>query len=73
MIRELSPRLRSPAWAVREAMVAAGVATTEDLGRWERAFEATATRRATFFAPMFTAVAAVRPFDRHDGSRFRRA
>jgi SAM-dependent methyltransferase len=56
VIRELSSRLRSPAWAAREAMVAAGMATTEDLRRWERAFEATASRPATFFAPMFTAV-----------------
>ena len=56
VIRELSPRLRSPAWAAREAMVAAAMATTEDLRRWERAFEATAQRPATFFAPMFTAV-----------------
>ena len=56
VIRELSPRMRSPAWAAREAMVAAGVASSEDLRRWERAFEATASRPATFFAPMFTAV-----------------
>jgi SAM-dependent methyltransferase len=56
MIRELSPGLRSPAWAARAAMVAAGMATTEDLRRWERAFEATASRSATFFAPMFTAI-----------------
>ena len=56
MIRELSPGLRSPAWAAREAMVAAAMATTEDLRRWDRAFEATAGRPATFFAPMFTAI-----------------
>jgi SAM-dependent methyltransferase len=56
VIREVSPRLRSPAWAAREAMVAAGMATAEDLRRWEQAFEATASRPATFFAPMFTAV-----------------
>jgi SAM-dependent methyltransferase len=56
VIRELSPRLRSPAWAAREAMVSAGVASAEDFGRWERAFEATASRPATFFAPMFTAI-----------------
>jgi hypothetical protein len=37
-------------------MVAAGMATAEDLRRWDQAFEATATRRATFFAPMFTAI-----------------
>jgi SAM-dependent methyltransferase len=56
VIRELSPRLRSPAWAAREAMVAAGMATVEDLRRWERAFEATAACPGTFFAPMFTAI-----------------
>jgi SAM-dependent methyltransferase len=55
VIRGMSPGLRSPAWA-REAMVAAGMATAEDLRRWDRAFEATARRPATFFAPMFTAI-----------------
>jgi Major Facilitator Superfamily len=45
-----------PPCCAREAMVTAGVATAEDLGRWERAFAATATRPATFFAPMFTAI-----------------
>ena len=48
--------VRSPGWAAREAMVAAGMASAEDLRRWERAFEATARRPATFFAPMFTAI-----------------
>jgi hypothetical protein len=61
VIRELSPGLRSPGWAAREAMVAAGVASSEDLRRWERAFEATARRPATFFAPMSPPFAAVRP------------
>jgi SAM-dependent methyltransferase len=56
VIREVSPGLRSPAWAAREAMAAAGMATAEDLRRWDRAFEAAAQRQATFFAPMFTAV-----------------
>ena len=56
VIRELSPGLRSPAWAAREAMVAAGLATAEDLRRWDRAFEATARCPPTFFAPMFTAI-----------------
>ena len=56
VIPELSSRLRSPGWAAREAMVAAGMASAEDLRRWERAFEATAQRPATFFAPMFTAI-----------------
>jgi SAM-dependent methyltransferase len=58
VIREVSPRLRSPAWAAREAMVAAGMATAEDLRRWDRAFDATeaAQRPPTFFAPVFTAI-----------------
>ena len=56
VIRELSSRLRSPAWAAREAMVAAAMATTEDLRRWDQAFEATAARPPTFFVPMFTAI-----------------
>jgi SAM-dependent methyltransferase len=56
VIRGVSPGLRSPAWAAREAMVAAGMATAEDLRRWDRAFEATARRPPTFFAPMFTAI-----------------
>ena len=56
VIPELTSRLRSPGWAAREAMVAAGMASAEDLRRWERAFEATAQRPVTFFAPMFTAI-----------------
>jgi SAM-dependent methyltransferase len=68
VIRELSPGLRSPGWAAREAMVAAGMATAEALRCWDRAFEATAQRPATFFAPMFTAIGrrpAVRPTHQH--------
>jgi SAM-dependent methyltransferase len=64
VIRELSPGLRSPGWAAREAMVAAGMATAEDLRRWDQAFEATATRPATFFAPMLTAIGR-RPAHQH--------
>jgi hypothetical protein len=56
VIRELSAGLRSPAWAARAAMVSASVATAEDLGRWDRAFEATTQHPATFFVPMFTAI-----------------
>jgi hypothetical protein len=50
--------MRSPAWAARQAMVAAGVATEADVARWE----ATQTRmdgleeRPTFFAPLFSAI-----------------
>jgi hypothetical protein len=61
VVRELSSGLRSPAWAAREAMVTAGSATAEDLRRWNRAFEATVGRPATFFAPMFTAIGRLRP------------
>jgi SAM-dependent methyltransferase len=58
VIRELSSRLRSPAWAAREAMLAAGVATEADVRRWDRAFQEmdAAPVRPTLFAPMFTAV-----------------
>jgi SAM-dependent methyltransferase len=50
--------MRSPPWAAREAMVAAGVATEGDVARWAGAFARcdAATTRATQFVPMFTAV-----------------
>jgi hypothetical protein len=32
------------------------MATAEDLRRWDQAFEATARRPPTFFAPMLTAI-----------------
>jgi hypothetical protein len=50
--------MRSPPWAARDAMVAAGVATEEDVARWTRAFARcdAATTRAMQFVPMFTAV-----------------
>ena len=51
VIREVSSRLRSPAWAAREAMVAAAMATAEDLRRWEQAFEATATAPGDLLRP----------------------
>jgi FkbM family methyltransferase len=52
------PGLHPPAWAARESMMAAGVATTEDLARWERALERMdhATVRPTVFAPNFFAI-----------------
>jgi SAM-dependent methyltransferase len=54
------PGLRGPAWAGRDAMLAAGVATAEDVARWSAAFdrsEATANApRMKLFAPMFAAV-----------------
>ncbi|HSR27444.1 MAG TPA: methyltransferase type 11, partial [Actinomycetes bacterium] len=50
--------IRPPAWAAREAMVAAGVASEDDVRRWDRAFqeiEAAPVPR-TVFAPLFTAI-----------------
>jgi SAM-dependent methyltransferase len=50
--------VRPPPWAAREAMVTAGVATDEDVRRWDRAFQelAAAPVPPTLFAPTFVAV-----------------
>ena len=48
--------MRPPAWAAREAMVEAGIATAADLRRWQAAFERLLERSPTIFAPMFGAV-----------------
>jgi SAM-dependent methyltransferase len=50
--------VRPPSWAAREAMVTAGVATEEDVRRWDRAFGQVqaAPVPPTVFAPVFTAV-----------------
>jgi SAM-dependent methyltransferase len=50
--------IRPPSWAAREAMVTAGVATEDDVRRWDRAFQevAAAPVPPTIFAPVFTAV-----------------
>jgi SAM-dependent methyltransferase len=58
LIRPMPPGLRPPQWAAREAMVAAGVATQEDVARWAGAFDRldAAAARPTVFVPMFTAV-----------------
>ena len=52
------PGVRPPSWAAREAMVAAGVATEDDVRRWDRAFQEVeaAPVRPTVFAPFFIAV-----------------
>jgi SAM-dependent methyltransferase len=52
------PSVRPPSWAAREAMVVAGVASEDDVRRWERAFHEvqTAPVPPTIFAPVFTAV-----------------
>jgi SAM-dependent methyltransferase len=58
VIRPLPPGVRPPSWAAREAMVAAGLATREDVARWGRAFSRVdaAASRPTLFAPVFAAV-----------------
>ncbi|MGQ0520716.1 MAG: methyltransferase domain-containing protein [Actinomycetota bacterium] len=38
-IIRLGPGFRPPGWAARDALVADGLASTEDLARWARAFE----------------------------------
>ena len=57
------PQLRPPAWAARDEMVAEGVATSEDVGRWGAAFDrldATANlpdaQRVMVFVPQFAAL-----------------
>ncbi len=55
---KVPPGLRSPGWAARDALVAAGLADEGDLARWEEAFQRSdaATVRPTFFGPYFVAV-----------------
>lgn len=52
------PGVRPPAWAARESMLADGVATPQDITRWEGAFERmdTAQVRPTIFAPHFIGI-----------------
>lgn len=51
------PGMRPPSWAARDAMVASGVATAEDVARWEAAFErAAGPPPPKVFAPLFVAV-----------------
>jgi SAM-dependent methyltransferase len=52
------PGLRPPSWAARDAMVAAGVATPDDVARWGRALEQLDAKqeRPTMFVPQFIAL-----------------
>lgn len=56
-IFEMPPGVRPPSWAGREAMVASGLATLDDVARWDAAFERNdrAERRPTIFAPFLLA------------------
>ena len=58
LIRPMPPGIRPPPWAAREALVAAGLATDQDVARWAGAFERLDAEptRPTVFAPMFAAV-----------------
>jgi SAM-dependent methyltransferase len=58
LIGQVPAGVRPPGWAAREAMVVAGVATEEDVRRWERAFQEleAAPVPPTVFAPFFAAV-----------------
>ena len=51
--------MRPPSWAARQAIVDAGLASTDDLVRWEAAFQrvAASPERGLFFVPVFRVVA----------------
>jgi SAM-dependent methyltransferase len=57
----LPPGVRGPHWAARQAMVEAGVATDDDVARWDRAFIRMddAPRRPWTFVPVFAAIGRV--------------
>jgi len=52
------PGARTPGWAAREALVASGTATGEDVARWEAAFVHSdgMEERPTVFVPIFCAI-----------------
>ena len=58
MVVLLEDGLRGPAWAARDAMVAAGLATAADVARWEAMFAAieAGSERYTIFVPLFAAI-----------------
>ncbi|MEO6713059.1 MAG: methyltransferase domain-containing protein [Mycobacteriales bacterium] len=57
-IIQAPPGMRPPPWAARDAMVAEGAATVEDVARWDAALARLdqMPTRPTLFAPMFTAI-----------------
>ncbi len=54
----VSPGMRPPVWAARDAMLAEGAADSADLERWEGAFTRldAAAIRPTLFVPLFLAI-----------------
>jgi hypothetical protein len=57
-VLRVPPGVRPPAWAAREEMVAAGLASETDIKRWQEAFSRldSAKRRPWLFAPNFVAI-----------------
>jgi SAM-dependent methyltransferase len=57
-VLSVPPGVRPPSWAAREAMLAEGVASPEDVQRWETAFGRmdAAEPRPTAFLPQFVAI-----------------
>ena len=57
-ILQAVPGMRPPAWAARDAMVAAGVVTQADVERWGRELAEldAGSERSTVFMPLFTAI-----------------
>lgn len=55
---QVPPGIRPPLWAARDAMLAQGAATPEDVARWGAAFDRSdaAVERPMLFAPNFIAV-----------------
>jgi SAM-dependent methyltransferase len=49
-------KMRPPSWAARDAMIAAGVISADDLDRYDAALERVLSQNATIFAPVFGAV-----------------
>lgn len=54
----VTPGMRPPAWAARDAMVADGIIDEDDIARWDAAYDRTdaAAVRPTLFAPLFSVV-----------------
>jgi SAM-dependent methyltransferase len=48
--------VRPPSWAARDAMVAAGIATPDDVTRWDVALQRLTAQSPAIFAPLFGAV-----------------
>lgn len=57
-IASMTPGFRPPSWAGREALEEAGMATPEDVQRWEAAFDRrdTLEHRPRMFVPIFFAI-----------------